>query len=150
MKMKIKKDIKSDGVDPNKSLEKECKQCGKVFNSWNRRKVYCEDKCRDYFNNHKGVKTRVKPQIVGPSIAEQNLEVVERLLDGERSRKVSFKKLFKCGFKFGPSCGLHLSTEEKLWVLFDRFSMCDVGYGQCWISVEGIGDLPVLSWKGLI
>jgi hypothetical protein len=135
----MKRRYTSDGVDPKKPQKAFCRQCGDRFSITGPNQKYCCEKCRNYFNNHKGVKTRKKAE--DPEV--KNLRIVTRLAKGREQFEMSYDELFDYDFTFGLACEVFKSEDGWLWWVFEGYCVSQRGRSTYLVVLGEIGSISV-------
>jgi hypothetical protein len=80
------------------SIERLCLECGKEVKG-RRDKKFCDDQCRNTFNNKIGAETNPEIRHIN-GILKRNRKILEELLPPEGKIKISAKRLRDLGFDF--------------------------------------------------
>jgi len=134
----MKKQYLSDGVDPKAQIITTCRQCKKGFKTKNRRQRYCTYKCRDYYNNHKGVKSRYKKD----DPYQKNLEILHRICKDKDYVQVDFKRLMEFGFELGLPCKVIQTMDGWLWSDFDGYCVSQRRKSEFWFFLGPQASIP--------
>ena len=141
----MKRQYPSDGVDPNDPIVTTCRQCKKGFKTKNRRQRYCSNKCRDYYNNHKGVKSRYKKD----DPYKKNLEIAERVCKEGKQARIEFERLMEFGFDLGLPSKVIQAEDGRIWRVHEGYCYSRERESTYMLVVGGVDRIPKPEGRGM-
>lgn len=102
------------------SKEKVCLECGEPLKG-RADKKFCDDQCRSNYNNKMNSDVTAEMRNIN-NILRKNRRILESIVQGSSSKKISKQKLIDSGFNFKYFTQMHTTKAEDVYKLCYDFA----------------------------